>query len=35
VLVDGQELGRIEEEAKVSVEADLAGILVGSREGGR
>lgn len=35
VLVDGQELGRIEEEPKVSAEADLAGILVGPGADGR
>jgi thiol-disulfide isomerase/thioredoxin len=35
VLVDGQELGRIEEDPRISVEADLADILVGPGEGGR
>jgi thiol-disulfide isomerase/thioredoxin len=35
VTIDGQELGRIEEEPRVSVEADLAGILLGPDEGSR
>ncbi len=35
VLADGQELGRVEEEAKGTVEAALAEILVGPAEGGR
>jgi len=34
-LIDGEELGRIEEEPKASVEADLADILVGPSAGGR
>jgi len=35
VLVGGEELGRIEEDPRVSIEADLADILVGPGEGGR
>lgn len=34
VLIDGEELGRIEEEPEASVEADLAGILLGPDAGG-
>jgi thiol-disulfide isomerase/thioredoxin len=35
VQVDGQELGRIEEDPEVSMEADLAAILVGPERTGR